>query len=61
MSDTKPPNPKPRAAMDPEIAAMSRIDRILAELPEPAVMRVMTWLNTKHLQAPRKIHDEQAS
>ena len=39
--------------MDPEIQAMCRADRLLAELPDDASERVIGWLTSKYGHKPR--------
>lgn len=41
---------KTRAAVDREIAAMSRISRVLAELGEDELRRVVIWIGEKYAE-----------
>ena len=50
---SKHPSTQPRRAMDPEIQAMCRADRLLADLPEDASERVIGWLTSKYGHKPR--------
>lgn len=45
---SKPPCPMARRAMDPELSAMAKIDRLLADLPQRATIRVIDWLLAKY-------------
>ena len=50
---SKLPSTQPRRAMDPEIQAMCRADRLLAELPDDAAWRVLSWLMSKYQTRPQ--------
>lgn len=48
MSDKKPVIDKPKRMLDPEIKAMSNIDKILLDLEATAIPRVLAWLNDRY-------------
>ncbi len=41
--------PKPRRGLDPELQAMAKLERIIAELPEDATQRVLCWLMGRYI------------
>lgn len=71
MTDPKAPTPPPAddaaeprtrrrpAVCDPEVSAIADIGRILGELPEPSLSRVLTWVVDKY--APPGVAGKAAS
>lgn len=53
MSDdaTKTAAPRTKRVACPELQAMAELDRILCELPDASLPRVLGWLAAKHSNA----------